>query len=432
MDSENYMPVCLVLSVIIFISSFLIGFSWRVVDYDQYGLVVNEISRAVVSETVYESGRHFVGLGNVFETFEKDCVTSVWLRDDKNNTNKNEENPGSAAGDISGPITIRTKDGQRLDLDITFQYALDKSTITQLYVAYGKEYSLFFDAIARARIRDRASTYSSDAFFDARIDIEKDFHSTMEKELSTRFVRLVDFQLHEIYIPEDLETRLKQIQLNEIEYTYITTQLQTDVILKETTQAITTLKATRDAKLLTLNQNVDNEMSVINKKLRQAQEETLTQVQYTRSLMDKELGLFAKVTETNVEKTEGVYQRVNAGTALQVANITAQVNELKAKMNFNVSVLSAEANRKYDEKNYDGRSGIIKHESNATKVGFAAFKADAGFSGEDIVAYQFSKMVGSQPSDKLRMDLQKPKELYLPGQQESQSKNLKDQHTGLI
>lgn len=101
-------------------------------------------------------------------------------------------------------------------------------------------------------------------------------------------------------------------------------------------------------------------------------------------------------------------------------------------MNYNVSTISAQANREYDEKNYDGRAGIIKHESNATKEGFAAFVADAGFSGEDIVAYQFSKMVGNQPSDKLRMDLQKPKELYLPGQQQSQSKNLKDQHAGLI
>ena len=76
---ENYAPVCLVACVIIFISSFLVGFSWRTVDYDQYGIVVNEISRAVVSEQVYDSGRHFVGLGNVFETFNKTVTQEEWL-----------------------------------------------------------------------------------------------------------------------------------------------------------------------------------------------------------------------------------------------------------------------------------------------------------------------------------------------------------------
>ena len=47
-----------------------------------YGLKVNEISRAVVEREAYDSGRHFVGLGNVFERFKKSQREIVFLVDD--------------------------------------------------------------------------------------------------------------------------------------------------------------------------------------------------------------------------------------------------------------------------------------------------------------------------------------------------------------
>ena len=47
-----------------------------------YGLKVNEISRAVVDKKAYDSGRHFVGLGNVFERFKKSQREIVFLVDD--------------------------------------------------------------------------------------------------------------------------------------------------------------------------------------------------------------------------------------------------------------------------------------------------------------------------------------------------------------
>ena len=54
----------------------------RILDYNMYGLKVNEISRAVVEREAYDSGRHFVGLGNVFERFKKSQREIVFLVDD--------------------------------------------------------------------------------------------------------------------------------------------------------------------------------------------------------------------------------------------------------------------------------------------------------------------------------------------------------------
>ena len=126
MEEGNFIVCCGVFCLILFVSSFLVGFSWRILDYDMYGLKVNEISRAVVEKEAYDSGRHFVGLGNVFERFKKTARTVVFTLDDPELKKKKSDDPGSSAGDTRGPITIRTKDGQRLDIEITFQFIFSK------------------------------------------------------------------------------------------------------------------------------------------------------------------------------------------------------------------------------------------------------------------------------------------------------------------
>ena len=423
---ENYAPVCLVACVIIFISSFLVGFSWRTVDYDQYGIVVNEISRAVVSEQVYDSGRHFVGLGNVFETFNKTVTQEEWL----GSGNSNE--PGGEAGKTTGPITIRTKDGQRLDLDISFQYQIEKEKVLQLYHSYGRSYREFFVAIGRARLRDRASVYSSQDFFSKRMVIESDFSSTISKELVSRFVKLVDLQLRSVRIPRDLEVQLKQIQLNEIEHTLITAQLETDKILKTTVQKITTLTAKRDATLLNLSQTVYNDIESINKKLKREEELTATFVQYERSKMDASLRTYMMDTSAHIEAIKGQEQVELATTDLQVAAVTTEINLLQASRDHNATIISATADRDASKNQTAGNALVIKEKSNATKAGMMKFKSDAGFDGEDVVAYEFSRMVGNHPTKNLKMDMQKPSSLFLPGQKTAQTKNLKDQHVGLV
>ena len=57
LDEGNRGVICIVFCVVLFVSSFLVGFSWRILDYDMYGLKVNEISRAVIEQNTYDSGR---------------------------------------------------------------------------------------------------------------------------------------------------------------------------------------------------------------------------------------------------------------------------------------------------------------------------------------------------------------------------------------
>ena len=434
LEDSNRWVWCVVLSLMLFVSSFLVGFSWRILDYDMIGLKVNEISRAVVERKAYDSGRHFVGLGNVFERFKKSQREIVFLVDDpeRNEDDKDNDDPGSAAGDTRGPITVRTKDGQRLDIEITFQFVIDKEKLYELYTTYGMEYVSIIVAVARARVRDIGSLYGSTDYFERRIEIEAHLNRVLDEELKKRFVKMVDFQLRAIIIPENLDGELKKIQLNQIQYTLVKAQLETDLILRETNKELTKERALRDKKLTEENQIITNSIVKLQKELEEIQEDTKTLVAFEQAKMDAANKQFEMDTRTTIEKIRGRTMVAEEQTKYQVANITARINLLQAKNKHNVTKMSQDAALLKSKNVSAAASQKIILESAAYKDVINDFQTNAGFTADNIVSYEFSNLVGSIDPSKLKMDMQKPEELYLPGQKVSQEKNLKDKHGALV
>ena len=128
LEESNRWVLCVVLSLVLFVSSFLVGFSWRILDYNMYGLKVNEISRAVVEREAYDSGRHFVGLGNVFERFKKSQREIVFLVDDpeREKDDGNGDDPG-CLGDTE-TYNNRTKMGNDSILNLHSSLLLIKKS----------------------------------------------------------------------------------------------------------------------------------------------------------------------------------------------------------------------------------------------------------------------------------------------------------------
>ena len=432
LEEGNFIVCCGVFCLILFVSSFLVGFSWRILDYDMYGLKVNEISRAVIEKEAYDSGRHFVGLGNVFERFKKTARTVIFTLDDPELKKKNSDDPGSSAGDTRGPITIRTKDGQRLDIEITFQFVVIKESLYTLYTTYGTSYISIIVAIARARVRDIGSLYGSGEYFEKRIAIEKHFKNSLADELAKRYVTMIEFQMRAVILPLDLDKELKKIQLNEIEYTLIKAQLDTDVILRQTNQVLQTRTSERDKKLLEDNQVVTNSIKLLEKTLIETKEISNTLVEFQRAKMKAANKKFEKETEAEMEIIKGKTLVAQEETKLKVANLTAKINILNAENKYDLKVISSNAEllRSKNISSSNSQKQIL--ESAAMKAGITKFQTNAGFSADDIVNYEFSDLVGSISSSKLKMDMQKPNDLYLPGQKASQEKNLKDKYGALV
>ena len=135
-------------------------------------------------------------------------------------------------------------------------------------------------------MRDIGSLYGSSDYFERRIDIEAHLKRVLDEELNKRFIKMVDLQLRSIIIPQELDKELKKIQLNQIQYTLVKAQLETDVILRETNGRLTKERALRDKKLTEENQIITNSITTLEKRLVEIQEDTKTVVAFEQAKMD--------------------------------------------------------------------------------------------------------------------------------------------------
>ena len=89
-------------------------------------------------------------------------------------TESKRDGVGSAASNpFGGPITIRTIDGQMIDMEVSLQYKLKVEKIYEIYIMFGMKYDEFITSIVRAKSRDEAAKHKANAFFENRIMIEK-------------------------------------------------------------------------------------------------------------------------------------------------------------------------------------------------------------------------------------------------------------------
>merc|ERR1711871_1460996 len=180
------------------------------------------------------------------------------------------------------------------------------------------------------------------------------------------------------------------------------------------------------------NQVVTNSIKLLEKTLTETKETSNTLVAYEKAKMKVANTKFEKETEAEMEIMKGRTMVVKEETKLKVANITAKINTLIAQNNYDLKTISSDAELLRSRNVSSGSSQKKILESAAMKAGITKFQTNAGFSADDIVNYEFSDLVGSISSNKLKMDMQKPNALYLPGQKASQEKNLKDKYGTLV
>ena len=125
--------------------------------------------------------------------------------------------------------------------------------------------------------------------------------------------------------------RVEENQLNQIQYTLVKAQLETDVILRETNRELTKERALRDKKLTEENQIITNSIRTLEKRLVEIQEDTKTVVAFEQAKMDAANKKYEMDTNTKIEKIKGRTMIAEEQTKYQVANITARIDILQAK-----------------------------------------------------------------------------------------------------
>lgn len=408
-DNVIYLGACCC-AMILFISCFLIGYSFRIVDWDEYGLLRAELSGAIVDNAVYDTGRHFVGLGFVFVTLKKNMRTVSF----------------AASGGTSQAISIRTIDGKIIEIEATFQYVLDESRIYDIYAEYGESVEDFFVTMARARLRDVASRHSSSEFFADRRRIEVAMSDELGESLSTRMAVILEFQLGRVGLPFTLENFLKSTQLKRIQLLEEIENLIVDEIQANTTVELIQKQAGKNLNLTIIEQTAEN---------------TRLGIDLTKTNITQTTALLVGKIEADSAKTVTVYNqetevlrlhlvtnttRVEGATAVAEAEIQQQVEKARADKNRELVRIAARADAQSSRAAARAAAQSIKLKAAALSDAYANLRSELGFNASHINALMWKDVIAAHGGDRLFMDTQKPGVLDLDGQQEILFEQLDD------
>jgi len=271
MCEEKQRPVLILIIVLVVIGVivgiFLIAFSFGVVDPTYQGLVYNANTQTLEfkdgnldSGELYTEGRYFLGIGKSFVTFPRTFQTIDFKQDQ---------------GDA---ISIRSRDGLVISMDIAFQYTLTTNgkELLALYMRWQEKYAEAFGKIARNIIRDVAAKYDAFEFFFNRSIIIGDITTTMTKYFLEIGATINNFQMLDLALPTLFFEAIQQTEVTRTKISEATVLQQKTLIEAETNllaaekQAeviVTQAKARADAILIQKQQDALSRKTAIEQEL---------------------------------------------------------------------------------------------------------------------------------------------------------------------
>jgi len=157
-------------------------------DYDHnVGLIVDDT-------TLFEGGRHFLGLGHDFIKFPK-TVQSLTI-------------PSQ---------TVRSADGLDILMDITVQFVfspLNAETLKNIYYSFQDDYEPAFVYIIEGISRDVSAIYYAFDFYEKRAELQTTMLTSLRSIFSSNFsVSIEDLQLVDITLPSALSSEIQNTEL---------------------------------------------------------------------------------------------------------------------------------------------------------------------------------------------------------------------------
>jgi len=196
-DGKLSATMASVLSLMLFIGVLLV-FSVQCVEQNQYGLVLNWVTKNINNQTVH-GGTHFIGFWNTLIAFPAKVTTIEFS-----------EEVTSATAE---PLHTRTKEGLALHLSISFQYLLEQKNIPKLYALTNTAYEGIFRRIARDEILAAAAEYEGPDYWVSRRSIGNQMRNLVNHKLNESFATLWDLQLLTIDLPHRYEESITKTQV---------------------------------------------------------------------------------------------------------------------------------------------------------------------------------------------------------------------------
>ncbi|KRX01225.1 hypothetical protein PPERSA_05811 [Pseudocohnilembus persalinus] len=152
-----------------------------------------------VENKTYESGFYFLGVSHSFIIYPKTVQQLEFSKD--------------ADADYT-LLHSRTNDGLEVQLEISFQYRLQKDKIYDLFSTFKKEYKKVFKNMAIDIISEHATRYEAYEFFVNRTHIGQSMHRELNSIFTKNcFADIEFFQLRSVDLPDKFEDSISETEV---------------------------------------------------------------------------------------------------------------------------------------------------------------------------------------------------------------------------
>ena len=196
-DEKKYMAGCCCF-VILAISGGLVGCSFKTLDYNQVGIDFDSTSQSINEDRLFFNGRHFIGLAHSFFVYPTKLLTVEFAeRDDIGNPDGQ-----------SGPLSAGSKDGQAIEIEISFFIRLktkDARNVVNLYKEYRTTFMPTVISKATNAIKETTVKFVTLEFFTNRTDISAEIHRALSGALESMSMDVEAVQLRNIKLSDNFE-----------------------------------------------------------------------------------------------------------------------------------------------------------------------------------------------------------------------------------
>jgi regulator of protease activity HflC (stomatin/prohibitin superfamily) len=196
----DHPPACQIsfcIFILLIISVGLYAGSFQLIDPLHAGLAKNTISGSVDRNTIYTSGRYFLGLGKQFVQYPATLQTIEF------------SNYGGNAPPLSaGTVDVRGG-GATMLLEVSLQYRLALGQLGQLYTSYAQNYKSKLVSTAESTIKNVASErFSVNDYFTIREEVAEVFHAAVNLAYKSDYASCELFQLRNTDPPTQTENSI--------------------------------------------------------------------------------------------------------------------------------------------------------------------------------------------------------------------------------
>jgi len=282
----------------------LLPLSFQYVKYNEIAFVKKRTSGTISRDNVYTSGRHFLGPDIALVTFPASAVTveypglGVWT--------KSERQTETAAGAA----------GTAVNIDISFQYQLRPTELSDLYDKVALAYAPFIENVANTAIKNTTTSFTAEEWTQNRAKIQAALFESVDAALDQANADCVSLQLGYVKFPQTYIDRMLaaavQIQSNQAEES----RQQSKLIRDTTDQKVKFVE--NDANLITQTAAAKASLILTKAKSRVQAENNkaelfLLEAALTRKQTEKEVAALTndamkvlQVAEANANKTKAV------------------------------------------------------------------------------------------------------------------------------